>query len=323
MLLAITSLLAFGLSAGRCYAQQNTLALISNGPSDFWIAAGRGIKEAQKEHPEYNMTLVIPNQATAAEQHLKLNGLLAQGVAGISISVDDAPHATDVLNSVADKVPLFTIDSDAPRSKRLAYIGTDNVAAGKQAAGEITKALPDGGKIMLFVGTLDAESARERVQGIRDVLAGSKIEIIDVRTDQVDFAKAKSNVEDTLAKYPDISLLSGLWSYNTPEIYDAVKAAGKCGKIKIVGFGDDPRTLRGISEGCIQSTIIERPFLWGYTSMVDLIKVIHHDRSFIPADGRIIIPTLVEDKDFIANLGPSLECLAPCVYKDNYCDCKK
>jgi ribose transport system substrate-binding protein len=99
-----------------------------------------------------------------------------------------------------------------------------------------------------------------------------------------------------MTKYPDISLLSGLWSYNTPEIYDAVKAAGKCGKVKIVGFDEDPRTLRGISEGCVEATVVQQPFEFGYQSMTDLIKTINGDTSWKPANSLVLIPTRVIDK---------------------------
>ena len=294
--------LVAGLAAGGAAdaQQKKTLVFVTNVAADFWTFARRGIEKAQKEHPDYNMEMIVTNEGTAAGQRRELDDLLARGVSGISISVDDAAHATEELNKVAAKAVLFTTDSDAPQSKRVAYIGTDNVAAGRQAGGEIMKALPNGGKIMLFVGTLDADNARERVQGIREALKGSKVEIIDVRTDQVDFTKAKSNVEDTLAKYPDIALLSGLWSYNTPEIYDAVKNAGKCGKVKIVGFDEDARTLRGISEGCVISTIVQQPFEFGYLSMIDMIKYIDGDKSFLPADGKIIVPTRVINKSNVA-----------------------
>jgi ribose transport system substrate-binding protein len=134
------------------------------------------------------------------------------------------------------------------------------------------------------------------VQGIREALQGSKVTIIDVRTDQVDFAKAKSNVEDTLTKYPDISLMSGLWSYNTPQIVAAVQAAGKCGKVKIVGFDEDPVTLRGVMSGCIISTIVQNPYQFGYQAMTNIVKTLKGDKSWVPADGKIIIPTRVIDK---------------------------
>jgi ribose transport system substrate-binding protein len=303
VLVPLAAMLLAGVCAvGPAHAQQKkTLVLVTNAASDFWTVARRGIEKAQSEHPDYNMELIVTGQATAAEQRRELDDLLARGVAGISISVDDAAHATEELDKVAASVPLFTTDSDAPQSKRIAYIGTDNVAAGRQAGEQIKKALPNGGKVMLFVGTLDADNARERVQGIREVLAGTNIQILDVRTDQVDFAKAKSNAEDTLTKYPDIALLSGLWSYNTPLIYDAVNAAGKCGTVKIVGFDEDPRTLRGISQGCIEATIVQQPFEFGYQSMTDLIKTIRGDMSWKPANSLVIIPTRVIDKSNVTD----------------------
>jgi ribose transport system substrate-binding protein len=287
--------------------QKKSLVLVTNAASDFWTFARRGIEKAQGENPGYSMDMIVTGEATAAEQRRELDDLVARGVAGISVSVDDAAHATEELNKIAAKAVLLTTDSDAPQSNRVAYIGTDNVAAGRQAAEEIKKALPEGGKIMLFVGTLDADNARERVQGIRETLKGTNIDIIDVRTDQVDFTKAKSNVEDTLAKYPNVSLLSGLWSYNTPEIYDAVKAAGKCGSVKIVGFDEDARTLRGISEGCVQSTVVQQPFEFGYQSMIDMVKYINGDKSWIPADKRIIVPTRVIDKANVADFTASVK----------------
>ena len=78
---------------------------------------------------------------------------------------------------------LFTTDSDAPQSNRVAYIGTDNTAAGRQAGEQIKKALPNGGKVVMFVGTMDADNARERVQGINEVLNGTNITITDILTE--------------------------------------------------------------------------------------------------------------------------------------------
>jgi ribose transport system substrate-binding protein len=276
------------------------LVLLTNASADFWTIARRGIEKAQKELPQYKMDMVLPSDFSAAGQRAVLDTLVARGVAGISISVVDATHSTETLNNVATKTILFTTDSDAPQSKRLAYIGTDNFAAGEQAGAEIKKALPNGGKIMLFVGSLDSDNARERVNGIKKALMGTKIEVIDVRTDETDQAKARRNVEDTLTKYPNIDLLCGLYSYNTPQIYNAVMDAGRAGKVKIVGFDEGQLTLKGIAEGVIISTVVQQPFEFGYQSMIDLDKVLRGDKSFIPQDGKIIVPTRVIDKTNVA-----------------------
>ena len=254
------------------------------------------------------MEVVVTGQATAAEQRRELDNLLARGVAGVSISAIDPKNSTTEFNKVAAKAALFTTDSDAPQSNRAVYIGTDNVAAGRQAGEQIKKALPNGGKVVMFVGTMDADNARERVQGIKEVLANGNIQIADIRTDGVDFAKAKSNVQDTLAK-GGVDCLVGLYSYNTPQIYSAVKDAGKVGKVKVVGFDEDPQTLRGIADGTIESTVVQQPYEFGYQSMTDMIKFINGDKSFIPENKLIIIPTRVIEKSNVAQFQDSMKLL--------------
>jgi ribose transport system substrate-binding protein len=303
---AFGGVLAVALSLTPALAQgKKELALVTNAAADFWTIAKRGVEKAQKEHPDYSMQVIVTGQATAAEQRRELDDLLARGVAGVSISAIDPKNSTEEFNKVAAKAALFTTDSDAPQSNRVVYIGTDNVAAGRQAGEEINKALPSGGKVMMFVGTMDADNARERVQGIKQTI-GSNIQIVDIRTDGVDFAKAKSNVQDALAK-GGIDCLVGLYSYNTPQIYSAVKEAGKSGKVKVVGFDEDPQTLRGVADGTVQSTIVQQPYEFGYQSMTDMIKYINGDRSFIPANKLIIIPTRVIEKSNVAAFQDSMK----------------
>lgn len=311
LLPAIAGALAATLLGGvTAQAQEKkTLALVTNASADFWTIARRGTEKAAAELPNYNVEMYVVGEATAAEQRRVLDNLLTKGVAGVSISAVDPKNSADILNKVAEQAVLFTTDSDAPDTKRVLYIGTDNVDAGVQAGGLIKKALPDGGKVMLFVGTMGAANARERVEGIRKALEGSKVEIVDVRTDEVDFARAKRNVEDTLTKYPDIDGLVGLWSYNTPQIVEAVRAAGKQGAVKVIGFDEDPVTLRGIQDGIVEATVVQQPYEFGYQSMKLLAKYIEGDKSFIPSNQLMIIPTKVIDPSNVADFSKQMKTL--------------
>src|SRR3984885_2976562 len=177
---AFGGVLSVALSLTPALAQgKKELALVTNAAADFWTIAKRGVEKAQKEHPAYSMRVIVTGQAPAAEQRRELDDLLARGVAGVSISAIDPKNSTEEFNKVAGKAALFTTDSDAPQSNRVVYIGTDNVAAGRQAGEEINKALPSGGKVMMFVGTMDADNARERVEGIKQTI-GSNIQIVDI-----------------------------------------------------------------------------------------------------------------------------------------------
>jgi ribose transport system substrate-binding protein len=89
----LASAAALATAAGAAQAQQKkTIALVTNVAADFWTIAGRGLEKAQKELPEYNIELIVTNEGTAAGQRRELDGLQVRGVAGISISVDDAQH---------------------------------------------------------------------------------------------------------------------------------------------------------------------------------------------------------------------------------------
>jgi ribose transport system substrate-binding protein len=292
---------AIGLGVRPAAAQQKrTLAFVVNVSADFWTIARRGIEKANKEHPEFDMQMIIPAQASAAEQRRILDELIARQVAGVAISAINPASSTDALNRVASQALLFTTDSDAPASNRVVYIGTDNVAAGREAGAQMKKALPNGGKAMLFVGTMDADNARERVQGIREALTGGNIEILDVRTDESDFARAKRNAEDTLSRYADLGLMVGLWAYNTPQIYQAVKQAGREKNVKIVGFDEDALTLRGVADGTVMSTVVQQPFEFGYQSMKGMVRYLAGDKAWVPANKQIIVPTRIVDSSNVA-----------------------
>ncbi len=295
-LIAIGVAMTMGFSSAAMAQQKKTLAFVVNGPSDFWKIAEAGVKKAQGELPKYNLQFKYPEQAAAAVQQRVMEDLVAAGVAGVMVSAVDPKTQTDGLNKVAGQTMLFTTDSDAPKSKRVAYIGSSNVELGKDAGKLMLKALPQGGKCIGFVGLPGADNARERIEGVREVIKGSKVTLTDVRGDEIDQGRAKRNVEDALAANPDVACLVGFYSYNTPRIYEVLKETGKLGKIKVIGFDEDPITLGGVKEGSIVGTVVQQPFEWGYQGMKLMAAYLEGNKSGVPKDGIIIVPGKVIDK---------------------------
>ncbi|MEZ5426885.1 MAG: sugar-binding protein [Pyrinomonadaceae bacterium] len=269
------------------------LAFVTNNASDFWTIARKGVEKADNELNDVTVDFKIPGEGTAAEQKRIIDDLISTGINGIAMSPVDPDNQVQLINETAKRALVITQDSDAPTSDRAVYVGTDNVAAGKQAGNLIKEALPNGGKIMLFVGKSDARNAAERAQGIKEALEGSNIEIIDTRTDDTDRARAKSNAADTLVKYPDIAALVGLWSYNGPAILNAVKEANKVDKVKIICFDEEDETLTGVKEGSIFATVVQQPYEFGYQSVKVMEKILTGDKSVIPENKQVNIPTLV------------------------------
>jgi len=273
------------------------LAFVTNNAADFWTIARKGCEQADGELDNVDVEFKIPSDGTAAEQRRIVDDLMAKGVSGIAISPVDPGNQTGMINDLAKQILVITQDSDAPASDRACYLGTDNRAAGHQAGELIKQALPQGGKIMIFVGKMDAENAQARFKGIKEALEGSKVEILDVRTDDTDTVRAKANAADTIVNHPDIAALVGLWNYNGPAILNAVKDAGKVGQIKIVCFDEEDATLAGVKEGSIFATVVQQPYEFGYQSVQLMAKVLSGDRSMIPANKLKIIPTLVVNRD--------------------------
>jgi ribose transport system substrate-binding protein len=285
------------------------LAFVTNTVSDFWKIAMAGIHKYEKEN-KVQVDVKMPPNGTPEEQNQILENLVSQGYDAISLSVDAPNDQVPVLNKVASKTKLLTFDSDAPKSNRLLYIGTNNYEAGKVLGGEIVKLLPNGGKMAVFVGTFSADNAAQRLKGVVDAIQGHKIDIIDKREDNTDRAKARSNVEDIINAHPDLNMVVGLWSYNGPAIAAAIEALNKKGKVLAAVFDEDDGTLNGIQSGAIQVTCVQKPFQFGYLSskwMHELATKGEAAKSQLPADKVIDTGVEVISKANVADFRAKLE----------------
>jgi ribose transport system substrate-binding protein len=296
--LAICTLLAVGTTISCNSAKESgagkkyKVAFVTNNASDFWTIARRGTEKAAADLPNVQVEFRINSDGTAAEQQRVVDELLAKGIEGIAISPVDPANQTPMINRAASQALVITQDSDAVASNRACYVGTDNVAAGRQAGELLKEALPQGGEVMVFVGTMDAANAKQRHQGLMEAIAGTQIKVLDVRTDNTDRVRAKSNAADTLVQHPTIAAMVGLWSYNGPAILGAVRDAGKIGKVKIIAFDEEDETLAGIKAGAIAATVVQQPYEFGRRSIELLAKALAGDRSEIPASKQIFVPTL-------------------------------
>jgi ribose transport system substrate-binding protein len=255
------------------------LAFVTNTKNDFWATVRNGCERAAQNLGDVNVDFRFFTNSTVEAQQEILSALVASGVNGIAISPIDADKQTDFLNQIAAKTLLVCVDSDAAKSKRVCFIGSDNVAAGKQAADLLKAALPQGGKVILCVGYTNAQNAQDRIQAIQTGLTGSNIQIIDTLADSTKTDVAQKNAQDALAKHPDLAGMVGLYSYNGPAILAAVRAAGKAGKVKIVCFDDDTATLDGIAAGDIYGTVVQISTRIGYETVKRMDKYLGGDKT--------------------------------------------
>lgn len=313
LLAAMIGLVALGsttnLGCDRGGTKVVKLAFVTNNASDFWKIAAAGVHKYEKEG-KVQVDIKMPPNGTVEEQNRTLEELTSQGYDAIAVSVIAPKDQVPALNKAAEKTKIITFDSDAPGSNRLLYIGTNNYEAGKVLGGEIVRLLPDGGKMAVFVGMLSADNAAQRLKGIEDAIAGHKIEIVDKREDNTDRNKARTNVEDILNAHSDLNLVCGLWSYNGPQIAAALEGSGKKGKVLAAVFDEEEGTLKGIADGTIQVTVVQKPFQFGYLSskwMHDLATKGDAAKATIPANKIIDTGVEVISKANVADFKQKLE----------------
>jgi ribose transport system substrate-binding protein len=262
-----------GSAAATETAKDGTLkfAFVTNNSSDFWNIAEKGLRKAEKDL-NVKVEMFRPLKGEVSDQQRFLEDIRVIGFDGVALSPINPDAMTGVLDQVAAKMPLITFDSDAPKSKRIAYVGTNNVVAGQAAGKAAVAALQakgkTAGKVALFVGRIDMQNAIERRQGVEEELKKLPgLEILPVFLDSTDRAKAKKNVEDALVRYPDLVLCIGLWSYNGPAIAGTVRESAREDKPAIVAFDEEEETLKAVKDGLVYATVVQKPFEFGYQSI--------------------------------------------------------
>jgi ribose transport system substrate-binding protein len=210
-----------------------------------------------------------PVKSDAIEQAQIIESLIEKKVNGIAVSVNDA----DALRESIDKamnagIPVVTFDSDAPKSKRLAYYGTANFPSGKLLAEHLVKHMGTKGKIGILMGTPGAPNLEERRQGILEYLKNyPDIEIVATQYCDDDVNKGVSVMEAAMQAHPDLTgwILPGAWALFTPP--PGPFASKKPGDITVVSIDALPEELEYLRQGYVQVLLGQKLWGWGYESV--------------------------------------------------------
>ncbi|MGB7324290.1 MAG: sugar-binding protein [Rubripirellula sp.] len=258
-----------------------SVAYVTNGVAAFWVIAKSGVNQAG-EDLDADVSVLMPSDIS--DQKRMIEDLITKGADGFAVSPIDPDNQNELINKAAKFAHVITHDGDAPNSDRECYIGMDNYLAGRMCGELVAEALPEGGKIALFIGRVEQDNARRRRQGLIDELLGrsedssrfdppdaeikeGKWHIVGTYTDQFDRVKGKANAEDAMSRHSDLAGMVGLFEYNPPLMLEAISQAGKLGEIKVIGFDEADETLQGIIDGHVYGTVVQNPYEYGYQSV--------------------------------------------------------
>ena len=291
--------LAGAASPGFAQAKKYTFALVPkhmNNP--FFDQARDGCKKAEKELAGQVQCMYIgPSEHGGGEQQVQVVAdLIARRVDGIAVSPANAAAMGRVLEGAKKAgIPVLTWDSDLldkDKALRLAYVGTYNYEIGVNQAKLVQKTKPKGGTVCLQSGGAAAANHNERLQGIRDTLSGKKSasapgdrltgqngwtepDGCPLYTDD-DFPRAVQQMEDILAKYPDLDafIVTGGFPQFVPQAYRRVaekyKAKIADGSLSVVVADTLPVQMELLKAGLSNGQVGQRPFEMGYRTMLFL-----------------------------------------------------
>ena len=271
-----TSLLA--LSACREHGRDGTYFLISNNLKlPYWQTVDSGFERAATDYGVHAQ-LVGPDTYDSAAELDAFRKAVASHPAGILISAADASSfRTDINNAIQAGIPVITVDSDAPVSERLYFIGTDNLAAGRLGADRLAQKLNGKGNIVFF-SIPGQPNLDERLRGYSDVIndhPGMKIvDVLNVKGDpSIAFDQTRQYLSRTGPAKVDAFV--SLESSSAPAIAEVLKRSNITDRT-LIAMDVGPETLSLIKSGAIDASVSQKPWTMGYVGLKQLDEINHH-----------------------------------------------
>jgi ribose transport system substrate-binding protein len=281
------------------------ILVTTNTKIPYWQTALAGLNAAAAEM-KVKSEMVGPDGYDTKAEHDEFQRAVAEKPSGILISAADATIMTPDINSALGQgIPVITIDSDAPDSKRLFFVGTDNYNAGVLGGHLASKLLDGKGNVVIF--TLPSQpNLKDRLHGYQDVFAehpGIKVsQVVDMKGDPtVVFDTAKQMITGK----QKVDAFICLEAMSCPEVGEVINRANMGGKFIVIAMDTDQRTMDWIQKGVVSATIAQKPYTMAYygTKLVDDLH--HHPPTPLTRNwGQVAaspVPTFVDTGAFIVD----------------------
>jgi ribose transport system substrate-binding protein len=237
--------------------------------SDYWTKIAQGIQDASRETDANTIVTGPVGEVNADLQIQAIEAAIASKVDGIVTMALDPDRFTKVIDKAeAAGIPVVLVDTDAPGSRRDAYIGTDNYAAGQEAARLMMQAIGRDAEIGIITGPAEADNQKLRISGFRKVLSAYPgLRIVDTQIGNSEFLLVRERLQAMLSAHPGISALFGADGYGALAGAAIVRQLDRVGKIAIIGFDASDDVVENIRNGIIDAVIVQDNYQMGYQAV--------------------------------------------------------
>ncbi|KHL92213.1 sugar-binding protein [Paenibacillus sp. IHB B 3415] len=258
----------------------------------YWEMVEKGAKEAAAKYG-IDIEFTGPVRNNMEEQiSLLEKAIAAQADAIIVQGLNDEKFTPVIDKAVNRGIPVITIDTDAPASRRLAYVGTDNVAAGEALGRMVVQTTGGKGKIGVIIGSELAKNQVQRLNGLSNIVKNySGLAIVDVRSSNISHMEAIQQAADMLRLHPEIDVMVGTSSTDALGVLQASKSLKRV-PMTIIGFDNQAETLAAISRGDITATVAQQPYLMGATA----VRLLHEHFQGMQLESKYFTGVKVLDK---------------------------
>jgi ribose transport system substrate-binding protein len=251
--------------------------IATNTAVPYWKAAANGFAAAAAQYG-VSVDTRGPAGLNAQEEADEFKAMVARKPAGILVSVANADLMRPEIDAaIAAGIPVITIDSDAPASKRLYFIGTNNLEAGRLGGRRVAAVLNGKGNVVFFSNP-GQPNLDEREKGYMDIFStfpGIKVvETFDIKADPgTALDKAGEYLERKgPAKIDAFICLDSRSGVNVAEAFKRRNATDRL----LIAMDVDSDTLRLVGDGTIDSTISQKPYTMAYLGLKALDEIHHY-----------------------------------------------
>src|SRR5579863_9876082 len=273
------------LSCGSAHDSDEYFVFVtSNLQVPYWKTAGAGFTNAAGQF-KVRSDFTGPQTYDPKAERDALDAAVQKKATGILLAVTDPALLKDSIDkAVAAGVPVITIDSDAPSSKRLFFIGTNNYQAGFTGGQRLAQELKGKGNVVVFTMP-DQSNLQERLRGYKEALAGTpgiKItRVVDIQGDpRIAFDTATQIVGKERDKVDGFVCLEAQSGKEVAGVLNSYHVTGKV----VIAMDTDQETLDWVQKGVIAATIAQKPYTMAFVGMQMLDNLYHHKPASLESD---------------------------------------
>lgn len=271
----------------------------------YWRLVGKGAKDMEEKENVF-VEYEGPKRSNPEEQLKLLDMAVKSKVDGIMVQALNDQFTPLINEAVAQGIPVMTVDTDAPNSRRSAYIGTDNYEAGKLAGETLINDTNGKAKVGIITGRFANAHHQLRIEGFKDALKQAKdSEVAAIEESNIDRIGAEEQAYKILQTHPDITAFYGTSTLDGIGIVAAAKKLNRLHDLYVITFDTSEENMQLLHNGSIDALVEQQPYQMGNRSvqiMLDIlagkaVEKIHHTKVNIVRQSDHLQRNIAGDED--------------------------